>query len=120
LFVTTHYMEEAERCNRIAFLHTGRLVALGTPASLKTTGMDADVVRLTGPDPYAIYRELRGAGLALDAHLYGSDVHAVVSDARAALPRLLRLLERSGHAITSGEVVQPSIEDVFVRLMGRS
>ena len=119
LFVTTHYMEEAERCNRIGFIDGGRLVALGTPAQLKETRMGAQVVSLAGPDLYAIYRSLKGTGLVLDINLYGNDLHAVVNDAAAALPRIKAHLEQAGLALTDGRPIPPSIEDVFVRLTRR-
>jgi ABC-2 type transport system ATP-binding protein len=120
LFVTTHYMEEAERCNRIGFIHAGRLVALGTPAVLKATRMEADVVSLAGPDPYAIYRSLKGTDLVKDVNIYGNDVHAVVADAAAALPGLRRHVEAAGHTVTDVQAIPPSIEDVFVRLTRRN
>ncbi|HET6372966.1 MAG TPA: ABC transporter ATP-binding protein [Candidatus Polarisedimenticolia bacterium] len=116
LFVTTHYMEEAERCNRIGFIHSGRLAALGTPAELKTRWMQADVVRLAGPDPYDIYRALKGTPLVLDVNIYGNDVHAVVDEAGPAVPALRRHLSAAGLTVTSVEPIPPSIEDVFVRL----
>ncbi|HET9480377.1 MAG TPA: ABC transporter ATP-binding protein [Candidatus Polarisedimenticolia bacterium] len=116
LFVTTHYMEEAERCNRIGFINTGRLVALGTPAELKATRMNADVVSLAGPDLYAIYRALKGTDLVLDVNIYGNDVHAVVDDAGESLPAIRSRLESSGLAVDGAETIPPSIEDVFVRL----
>jgi ABC-2 type transport system ATP-binding protein len=120
LFVTTHYMEEAERCNRIGFIHRGRLVALGTPSDLKAHRMEAEVVRLAGPDPYAIYRGLKGTPLVLDVNIYGNDVHAVVPDAAASLGPLRSALAAGGVALEAAEQIPPSIEDVFVRLTRRS
>ena len=120
LFVTTHYMEEAERCNRIGFIHSGRLVALGTPAELKERRMGAEVVSLTGPELYDIYRSLKGTDLVLDVNIYGNDVHAVVADAAAAQTAIRGHLEAAGLAVTSVRAIPPSIEDVFVRLTRRS
>ena len=120
LFVTTHYMEEAERCNRIGFIHTGRLVALDTPATLKATRMEADVISLAGDDLYAIYRALKGTALVQDVNIYGNDVHAVVDDAEAAVPAVRRHLEASGLLLTAARPIPPSIEDVFVRLTRRA
>jgi ABC-2 type transport system ATP-binding protein len=119
LFVTTHYMEEAERCNRIGFIHRGRLVALGSPADLKSTRMEADVVSLAGPDPYAIYRALKGSDLVIDVNIYGNDVHAVVAHAEPALPALRARLQQAGVELERAEPIPPSIEDVFVRLTRR-
>jgi ABC-2 type transport system ATP-binding protein len=116
LFVTTHYMEEAERCNRIGFIHSGHLVALGTPADLKAHRMGAEVISLAGPDLYAIYRRLKGSGLVLDVNIYGNDVHAVVERAEAAVPAIRDHLASAGLALTAAEPIPPSIEDVFVRL----
>jgi len=120
LFVTTHCMEEDERCNRIGFIHSGGLVALGTPSDLKTQRMEAEVVSLAGPDLYAIYRRLKGTDLVLDVNIYGNDVHAVVSDARAAIPAISAHLAGAGLTLTSAKAIPPSIEDVFVRLTRRS
>jgi ABC-2 type transport system ATP-binding protein len=116
LFVTTHYMEEAERCNRIGFIHSGHLVALGTPADLKAHRMGAEVLSLAGPDLYAIYRRLKGSDLVLDVNIYGNDVHAVVERAAAAVPAIRDHLASAGLALTAAEPIPPSIEDVFVRL----
>jgi ABC-2 type transport system ATP-binding protein len=120
LFVTTHYMEEAERCNRIGFIHSGRLVALGTPAALKATRMEAQVLSLSGPDLYGIYRVLKGTDLVLDVNLYGNDLHAVVADAAEALPRIEARVKQAGLPLSSAQTIPPSIEDVFVRLTRRA
>ena len=120
LFVTTHYMEEAERCNRIGFIHSGRLVALGTPAELKTSKMEAEVLRLSGPDLYGIYRALRELPIVLDVTIYGNEVHAVVKDAASGAPTLERHLASAGIAVSGLEPIPPSIEDVFVRLTRRA
>jgi len=116
LFVTTHYMEEAERCNRIGFIHSGRLVALGTPAELKAHRMGAQVMSLAGPALYDIYRSLKGSPLVLDVNIYGNDVHAVVDDADKAIAAIRAHLSTAGLELTSARAIPPSIEDVFVRL----
>ncbi|MGH9866789.1 MAG: ABC transporter ATP-binding protein [Candidatus Polarisedimenticolia bacterium] len=119
LFVTTHYMEEAERCNRIGFIHAGRLVALGTPATLKATRMEAEVVSLAGPEPYDIYRALKGTPLVMDVNIYGNDVHAVVASAESSIPSLRAHLQGAGVQLVDARPIPPSIEDVFVRLTRR-
>ena len=119
LFVTTHYMEEAERCNRIGFIHSGRLVALGTPTSLKATRMGADVVSLAGPDLYGIYQALKGTSLVDDVSIYGNDIHAVVARAEQALPAIERHLQAAGLPLDHARAIPASIEDLFVRLTRR-
>ena len=116
LFVTTHYMEEAERCNRIGFIHAGRLVALGTPADLKAKRMEAEVLSLSGPDLYAIYRVLKSMDMVEDVNIYGNDVHAVVPGAASALPEIEARLSASHVALVDARAIPPSIEDVFVKL----
>jgi len=116
LFVTTHYMEEAERCNRIGFIHSGRLVALGTPSDLKATRMQADVVSLAGPDLYGIYQALKGSDLVSDVNIYGNDVHAVVRDADEAIGAIRERLKHENLEVTRAAPIAPSIEDVFVKL----
>ena len=120
LFVTTHYMEEAERCNRIGFISAGRLAAVGSPAELKGTRMQAHVLRLAGPDLYGIYRALRGSGLVQDASLYGNEVHAVVADASSTLTQIRALLTGARLEVSRVETIQPSIEDIFVKLTRRT
>jgi ABC-2 type transport system ATP-binding protein len=120
LFVTTHYMEEAERCNRIGFINRGRLIALGTPSDLKATRMEAEVIRLSGSDLYGIYRTLKESNLVQDVNIYGNDVHAVVTDAGQALPVIRSRLEAAGLDLASAATIAPSIEDVFVRLTRKS
>jgi ABC-2 type transport system ATP-binding protein len=120
LFVTTHYMEEAERCNRIGFISQGKLVALGSPAELKATRMNAQVVSLSGPDLYGIYRGLKGTGLVEDVNIYGNDVHAVVGDAAAAVPAIRSHLQAAGCTLERAAPIPPSIEDVFVKLTRRA
>jgi drug efflux transport system ATP-binding protein len=120
LFVTTHYMEEAERCNRIGFIHAGRLVALDSPAALKATRMQAEVLSLAGPDLYGIYRALKGTDLVHDVNIYGNDVHAVVADAASALSPIRSRLDEAGLELADARAIPPSIEDVFVRLTRRA
>jgi len=116
LFVTTHYMEEAERCNRIGFIHSGRLLALDTPAALKATRMEAAVLRLRGPDLYGLYRALAGAPDVLDVTIYGNDLHAVVARPEAGAAAIRARAAAARLQLDELEPIDPSIEDVFVRL----
>jgi len=120
LFVTTHYMEEAERCNRIGFIDRGRLVAVGTPETIKKTRMEGEVLRVEGRDLQSVLHLVRESGLARDANLYGNEVHAVVDSAADAIPRLRSYLE--GKGASPGEItpISTSIEDVFVHLTRRT
>ena len=114
--VSTAYMDEAERCDRVTLLHEGRVLALDDPAALQAS-MPGTVVRVTGPDARAARDALRRSADVARASLFGDTVHAVVPSAAspaAAVDLVRRRLEAAGVAAT--EVVQaaPSLEDVFI------
>ncbi|MGW4507343.1 ABC transporter ATP-binding protein [Streptomyces sp. NPDC004436] len=117
VFMTTHYLDEAEVCDRIAIMDKGVVVALGTPAELKArTG--ADVVTFTTPDAGAAVAALRTRfGLAGRADPAGGSVVVLVPDGPAFLPRLAREL---GVPVRSMEVSRPTLDDVFLSLTSRS
>lgn len=116
LFVTTHYMEEAERCNTIGFIHQGRLVACGAPEELKRQPFDGDLVELEGPDLRQAFDRLKGRPGIRDMNFYGLNLHLILGQADRDLPLLLEDLRAEGLRIETARTIRPSIEDVFVRL----
>ncbi|MBC7264130.1 MAG: ABC transporter ATP-binding protein [Chloroflexi bacterium] len=119
VFVTTHYMDEAEHCQRVGFIHNGRLMALGAPSELKSQQMRGQVIEIAGADAEAVVRALRQAQqqglLALDeVALYGAQVHVVVPDAQEAKPAIASFLSDAGLAVQSLNWIAPSLEDVFI------
>jgi ABC-2 type transport system ATP-binding protein len=119
VFVTTHYMDEAEYCNRLVLIDRGRLVAMGTPTELKSRHMKGQLLLVEceplGPGLEAL-RQVPGV---LDAAVFGSSLHAVVADAQAAMPGIRAALESRGLRVGRLEQIQPSLEDVFVSLTRR-
>jgi ABC-2 type transport system ATP-binding protein len=117
VFVTTHYMEEAEYCDRLALIYRGELVALGTPGEMKESLM-ADQVLCVATD---CSHEALGVAASVegvrDAALFGRDIHLMTADAEALAPRLRRTLEEAGFQIGAVARVTPSLEDVFVSLI---
>ncbi len=116
IFVSTHYMEEAEYCNRLALMNRGRLIALDRPAALRQR-MAEPILELATDDGPAAVQELQHAPGVVEAAMFGRAVHVVVEDeaaARAALPGFLAAHGRTCDRITT---VQPSLEDVFVSLV---
>ncbi len=119
VLVSTHYMDEAEYCNRIALIDAGRLVALGHPSELKTTALGGTLLLVEcdrlGPTLDALSR-LPGV---LDAAPFGNTVH-VLLDTTSRRDDFSAALGRAGIAVKRIMPIAPSLEDVFVRLVGRN
>jgi ABC-2 type transport system ATP-binding protein len=115
VFVTTHYMEEAEHCHRIAIINEGRIVALGTPEELKA-GIGKDRVQLTTDDDAAAIERLR-TQFGLEAALHEGTVTISVERGATFVPRLFEGLDV---AIRSVTVTRPSLDDVFLAHTGKT
>ncbi|GAA4892619.1 ATP-binding cassette domain-containing protein [Actinomycetospora straminea] len=116
VFVTTHYMDEAEHCDRIAIMNEGRIVALDTPDALKAQ-VGADRVAITTDDDEAALRALR-AELGLEGAVREGAVTVAVPDGAGFVPRLFDRLGVHGVAIRSVTVTRPSLDDVFLAHTG--
>ena len=115
VFVTTHYMDEAEHCDRIAIVDEGRIVALDTPDALKAQ-VGADRVGVTTDDDARALEVLRGEGL--DAALREGAITVSVADGAAFVPRLVDRLGTAGATVRSVTVARPSLDDVFLAHTG--
>ncbi len=116
VFVTTHYMEEAEYCNRLALIFRGRIVALGTPTELKQKSMKGDLLLVECAPLGAALEVLQSAPGVLDAAVFGNALHLVVRDADETEPLLKDYLAQRGIKLNRTERIRPSLEDVFVSL----
>jgi ABC-2 type transport system ATP-binding protein len=119
VLVTTHYMDEAELCQRVGFITQGRLVAIDTPARLKQTQMRGDVLEISVSNADTTMRILKTAQqsgqLPLDeVALYGAQVHAVVPNAKQYMDAIRDLLVAGGIEVRSIEWIAPTLEDVFI------
>ena len=116
VFVTTHYMEEAEYCNRLALIFRGKMVALGTPTELKQKHMKGVLLLAEcGPLGRAV-DALQSLPEVMDAAVFGNDLHLVVADAESAIPHVRKKLDESGVTLRKLEPIHPTLEDVFVSL----
>jgi ABC-2 type transport system ATP-binding protein len=117
VLVTTHYMDEAELCQRVGFISQGRLVALDTPERLKRTQMRGQVLEIGVSETDRAVRVLKSAQAKLEFEevaLYGAQIHLVVPDAEAYKRPVRKLLEGEGIAVHSLEWIAPTLEDVFI------
>jgi ABC-2 type transport system ATP-binding protein len=116
VFVTTHYMEEAEYCNRLALIFRGKMVALGTPSDLKNNSMKGELLLVECAALGRAVEALQSAPGVLDAAVFGSALHLVVPRAEEAIPQVKHYLTERGIEVGRIEKIRPSLEDVFVSL----
>jgi ABC-2 type transport system ATP-binding protein len=119
ILVTTHYMDEAELCQRVGFISQGRVVALDSPSRLKQTQMRGRVLEINSPAPDQVMTVLKAAQqagkLPLDeVALYGAQIHAVVPADEQYRQAIRQALEAANIPITSLEWIEPTLEDVFI------
>jgi len=116
LFVTTHYMEEAERCHTIGFIWQGRLAANDTPQRIKESLMEHEILCLKASPFHQAFDILKGLPAIIDVNIYGDELHVVVKEAKAALPYIKKELRSRGVLLEEVFQMKPTIEDVFVHL----
>jgi ABC-2 type transport system ATP-binding protein len=117
--VTTHYLDEAEHCARIALMHAGRLVALGSVQDLKEVFAGRAVLEVSAPRFLDAYRQVDAQPWALETSVFGTRLHVVVEDAAEGRRFVLETLERDGNVPASAERIVPSLEDVFIHYIER-
>ncbi len=116
VFVTTHYMDEAEYCNRLALIFRGRLIALGSPSELKIDAVQGTVLQVECDEPARALALLRPLAGISDVAVFGNALHVVAVDAEAGAVAIREALERSG--VGAGRIVKirASLEDAFVAM----
>lgn len=119
VFVTTHYMDEAEYCGRVGLIDKGKLVACAPPAALRATGMQGAVLSIRCARPSEAAAALDGARHLHEAALFGDLIRATADDAGAGAAEAVEILAARGFGPVSAEPVPPSLEDVFMSLVSR-
>jgi ABC-2 type transport system ATP-binding protein len=114
IFVTTHYMDEAEHCHRLAFIQRGRLVAFGPPEAIKADKMRGQVLEIDCAVPQTAIRALRAMNLFDEVSLYGTLVHVVAEGVDVYRAQIEAALRTAGVRMRSMDVIAPSLEDVFI------
>ena len=120
VLVTTHYLDEAEHCQRIVIIHAGRLAALGTPRELKGTFAGRAIVEVRAARPVAVMEALERLPEVEKTSIFGTSVHAVLRRTAPDQATLARALDEAGIAVQSIGAIAPSLEDVFLDVVERA
>ncbi|MBZ5720238.1 MAG: ABC transporter ATP-binding protein [Acidobacteriia bacterium] len=116
VFVTTHYMDEAEYCNRLVLIYRGKIVAAGSPLELKTHFMKGELLLVEAEPLGPALELLQTAPGVEDAAVFGNAIHLVVQDAAKARLALSQYLATNNIRVNRVEPIRPTLEDVFVSL----
>lgn len=117
IFVSTHYMDEAEYCHRLALMYKGRVIALGTPADLRADLSMHTLIQLETSAPLETMRALENAPGIGDVAVFGGGLHVSVNEPESAIAEIRSRLTTKAIAIHKLEIILPSLEDVFVALI---
>ena len=117
VFVTTHYMDEAENCDRMTLIYKGNIIAMGTPKEMKTDLMKNDVLEIKITESEIWMEKIEKLDTVKEAALFGNSIHAVAPDAAKAIDAIKKLISDAGVKEFSVLRIEPSLEDVFVSLI---
>jgi ABC-2 type transport system ATP-binding protein len=117
IFVSTHYMDEAEYCHRLALMYRGKVIALGTPEELKNGLTEHGLMNLESSDPLETMRAIEGLAGVRDVAVFGGGLHVTVDDAAATGRRIREALAAKAIEVKGLEQIRPSMEDVFVAMI---
>jgi ABC-2 type transport system ATP-binding protein len=117
IFVSTHYMDEAEYCHRLALMYRGKVIALGTPAELKKSLSGHNLFHLEVSDLLGGMNALEKVPGLSEIAVFGGGLHVTADDATSAVAEIRSALERVGISVPLIEPIQPTMEDVFVAMI---
>lgn len=117
VFVTTHYMDEAEYCDRLGLIYRGELIASGTPVVLKRELMREEVLEVLCERPQEAMEKIEKMSEVKEVALFGKGLHVVALDGESAAAAIRNLLPQQGVRVSRIEKIVPSLEDVFVSLI---
>jgi ABC-2 type transport system ATP-binding protein len=122
IFVTTHYMDEAEHCHRLAFIQRGKIIAYGTPQYIKDERMRGQVLEIEPSDPIKTVKVLRDAQTSRqlpieEVELYGSLVHVIAPEMEVLRSSISDVLNKADIDPGQTSIIEPSLEDVFIASM---
>jgi ABC-2 type transport system ATP-binding protein len=117
VFVSTHYMDEAEYCHRIALMYRGKVIALGSPQQLKTSLEGHHIFDLESSDTLRAMTALKGGPGVIEVAVFGSGLHVTLADPDSGVPAIRQSLAEKSISVLRFEPILPSMEDVFVAMI---
>ena len=117
VFITTHYMDEAEHCHRLGLMHQGKLIAVDNPSRLKAEGVSGELLEVVSSDFSRAEKLIAGQPMCRHVSLFGSTIHVVVDDAATASPQIEDLMTSNGINAQSIQKVPFTMEDIFISLI---
>jgi ABC-2 type transport system ATP-binding protein len=120
VFVTTHYLDEAEHCHRLALMHAGRIALMGTVNDMKQTFTDRALIEVRTPAPMETLRALDGLPGVDKTSLFGTALHVLMKTGQRDTATIAARLNERHLPADSIVLVQPSLEDVFMDVVERA
>ncbi len=121
MFVTTHYMDEAENCTRLGFIYNGKMVASGTPLEIKRTQMKGTIFELDTDAPSEALKLIKSMETIDEVSFFGRLIHAVATTPAGTTDHLMKnigqLLKQNGVTVKKINTIPPSLEDIFISLI---
>jgi len=117
VFVTTHYMDEAEHCDRLALIYSGKLIAIGSSAELKARFTAGALLEVAAQPVMQALEALRADPRVRDVAVFGRNLHVVMPELAEAAAQVREMLSGAGVSVIAVEPIVPSLEDVFVALV---
>jgi ABC-2 type transport system ATP-binding protein len=118
ILMSTPYLDEAERCNRVALMNKGSILALDTPQNIKKT-INREVIEIICPEARKAYKIIKDEP-GMEVQLFGDRIDIVVENSAKLLNQILELFNQKGISITGYRVIPPSLENVFIHLVGEN
>jgi ABC-2 type transport system ATP-binding protein len=116
ILMSTPYLDEAERCNRVALMNKGKILGLDTPQNIKKS-IDREVIEIVCPEARKAYKIIKDEP-GFEVQLFGDRIDIVVQNSTKQLNNILEFFNQKGLLITSYRVIPPSLENVFIHLVG--
>ena len=116
ILMSTPYLDEAERCNHVALMNKGKILGLDTPQNIKKS-IDREVIEIVCPEARKAYKIVKSEP-EFEVQLFGDRIDIVVNNSEGSLHNILELFKQKGLVITSYRIIPPSLENVFIHLVG--